>query len=206
MPSEQNRANNKDRQIAQEIAQNPRASIPLIAKLTGIPESTVGKRLAALMQAHRIGRILQIFNWPAMGYQRRYRIDILVDQRSLTKGEGGLYEPPPKLGEKDRPKAETQRIYTQEQLAIYIKYTLGKKYEGRIVVLDVSILLGHAADLTVTVCARGGKSILDFVTNGLRPLGGIQSTSTSEEIWTCPPFPELVAAADQIEILEKPQP
>jgi hypothetical protein len=93
-----------------------------------------------------------------------------------------------------------KEISDQEELAKYIKYTLSKAYQGRIVVLDVSILFGHGGDLSVTVCARNRKAIQDFVTKGLRGLGGILSTSTSEEVWTCPPMPELEAAADQVEV------
>jgi DNA-binding Lrp family transcriptional regulator len=199
MPVKRERLDVRDRMIAEVIAQHPKAPYPLIAGLTKIPESTVGKRIAYLMETNRVGRVLQVFDWVAIGYPRRYRIDVLVDQRSLSKGEGGPYEvlggPPKKAGQKAE--NEAAKICTQEQLGTYIKYTLSRKYVGRVAVLDVSILLGHVADLSVIVCAKGRNAIRDFVTNGLRTLGGVQSTSTSEEIWTCPPLAELVSAANE---------
>jgi DNA-binding Lrp family transcriptional regulator len=190
MPTSYERLDVKDRAIAEAIVQNPRASVPWISKATGYPESTVNKHLSAMQQLDRLvlGRIIQVLNWRAVGYPLRYRVDILVDQRMLSRGKGGPYGKPQK--------SKAERISTQEQLGTYIKYTLSKQYEGRIVVLDASILLGHAADLTVALCAKDSEAIRDFVTTGLRGLGGVNSTSTSEQIWTCPPLPELVGVAD----------
>jgi DNA-binding Lrp family transcriptional regulator len=190
MPPDPERLDIKDRKIAEAIVHNPNASIPLLAKLTGFPESTVSKRLAEMQQTNRLGRVIEVLDWPAIGYQRRYRIDILVDQRALTLGRGGPL--------RARPENEAERIDTQEKLGTYIKYTLSKKYEGRIFVLDVSMLLGHEADLSITVLARGTKAIRDFITNGLRILGGVARSSTSEEIWTCPSLPELAGVVDQM--------
>lgn len=183
MPPDPDRLDYKDRRIVEAIAQNRQASIPLISQIANIPQSTVSKRLAELIRTNRIGRVLEIFDWPAAGYFRRYRIDILVDQRALGRGEGGHHK--------------EERIDTQEKLGEYIKYRLSQKYIGRVVVVDVGILLGHAADLTVIVYAKGRNAIRDFITNGIRRCGGVESSSTSEEIWTCPPLPELAAAAEQ---------
>ena len=70
---------------------------------------------------------------------------------------------------------------TNKQLCAYIKDVLARRYQGRLVVLDVTILLGQQADISITLRVKEPKTILDFVTEGLRVLGGIEGTMTSQE-------------------------
>lgn len=196
------RPGNTDRRIAEAIIQNPRGSLSAIAAVAQVPIGTLNKHLMALRRANAVDKVFQILDWRAIGYSRRYRIDVLIDQRALSRGEGGLSIPESSAAKAKatrvaEPEQRGEKIDSQEKLATYIKYTLSRDYAGRIVVLDVNILLGHAADLSVTLCARGKDAIRDFVTNGLRKLGGVYSTSTAEEIWTCPPLFELSSAADE---------
>jgi DNA-binding Lrp family transcriptional regulator len=60
-----------------------------------------------------------------------------------------------------------------------------KNYTERIYVEDVTILLGHQADLSAAVRVHNSDVIRRFVTDGLRLLAGINSTSTSQEVWSC---------------------
>ena len=167
----------KDVKIAEIIIRNPQITVESIAEFLGIPESTVSKRLADMLRERQLARIIEIRDWTAFGYPLRYRIDIKVNQRELRMGRGGP------------PEADAPKIANQKQLATYIKDTLPtllpQEYKGQLIVRDVTILLGQQADLTLVVRAKDYETILEFVTNGLRVLGGVDTTMTSQEAWSC---------------------
>jgi DNA-binding Lrp family transcriptional regulator len=195
MPSDMDKPllDDKDQRIAEEVIRNPSASVPILARLTGLPESTLSKRLSFLLSSRYLERTIRVVRWRDLGYPFRHRVDIKVDQRMLSEGKGG-----PRSASGKRSKT---KINSQEDLALYIKHTLTRQYEGRLVVLDVGILLGHDADISMVVCSRTPDEIRRFVTSDLRSLGGVLGTSTSEEIWTCPEsIMDLEPAAQQVAI------
>jgi len=164
-----------DRKIVDCVIENPSVTVEGIVKYLDeqdvqLSESAVGKRLAELNKS-KLERIIVVRDWVAAGYPFRYRIDIKADMRELRLGRGG-------------PAKEPQTIDSQKKLCAYIKDILGRKYHGRLVVLDATILLGQKYDLFITIRARDPKTVLDFVTEDLRILGGVADTLSSQEAWT----------------------
>jgi DNA-binding Lrp family transcriptional regulator len=165
-----------DRQMMECIIQNPRATVQglvqqLEARHIRMSESAIQKRLADLLTEKRLERVMIVRDWVAAGYPLRYRINIKANMRELRLGRGG-------------PPDDTQTIDSQKKLASYIKDVLARRYQDRLVILDVRILLGYDADLSVTLRTKDTKTIFEFVTEGLRVLGGVDSTMTSHEVWT----------------------
>jgi len=163
----------KDLKIAASIIRDAKVPVARIAKESNIPESTVQKRLGALIDQGIVERVIRVKDWSAAGYPLRYMIEVEINQPELSIGQGG-------------PHGEQRTIETQEKLAEYIKDALPQKFLGSVIVQDVTILLGREhADLTVTARARDHKAIRDFVTKGLRSLRGVHSTVTAQEAWSC---------------------
>ena len=197
----------KDRDIARYLSEHPDATIPEIADGVGIPEGTVEHRRSKMVKAG----VLQpaatfVRSWSAVGLPWRFRIDIMINQLELRDGTngGGPGDCPPYL------KPATP-IDSQERLASFIKdklvdyvawrITEGKEIEDRpsikhsssltaeqfkssIIVQDVTILLGHTADLSAMVRSSSLGAIRKFVTSGLRMMKGISATSTAHEVWS----------------------
>ena len=182
----------KDLSIIECVIRNPQASVEFITTQVEFAASTVQKRLADMLDNERLARIIQVRDWSAAGYPLRYRIDLKVDQVALRQNRGGPDSelPEPNADEETefvrgplpRP---TRPISSQKKLARYIKNQLAQHYRGRLVCLDATILLGQEFDMSLTIRARDTQVILDFVTNGLRVLGGVQSTMSSHEAWSC---------------------
>ena len=162
----------KDLKIMECVIGDPKVSVASIAKQVSVPESTVQKRLSELIQEKRLERVLRVADWENANYPLRYRVDLEINQPELSIGHGGPHD-------------DDQKIDTQKKLALYIKDILPKAFKGLVVVEDVTILLGQRSDLCVTVRARDHHVILEFVTNGLRNLRGIQKTATAQEAWSC---------------------
>lgn len=80
-----------------------------------------------------------------------------------------------------------REINSQKRLAWYIKNQLSHvpAFKKRLVCLDVTILLGHQYDMTVTIRARDTDAALDYVTKGLRFLRGVSATMSTVEAWSC---------------------
>ena len=158
--------------ITKYVVRDPRAEVAEIADELRLSASGVQKRLSALFERKVLVREgIRVMSWPEVGFPLRYSISIEVDQRELRKGRGG--PPDDELG-----------IDSQRKLAVYIKDQLPKRFDGRIIVLEVTILLGEKADIVASVLARDHPAILEFVTDGLRILGGVSRTRTSEEAWS----------------------
>jgi DNA-binding Lrp family transcriptional regulator len=208
----------KDQEIIKCVIRDPQAEIDDLARETTFPPSTVSKRISQLQRTERIGRGFRILDWKKVGYPFRYRVDVKVNQRKLALGDGGPAQGPPVPGtvhanftiegrpvevrfSQEQPKSKVRPaelpplppqpekdIYTQQELASYIKNVLGQSpaYTHQLVVESVTILLGGPdADLSILVRAKEPEIILSFVTDGLRVLGGVQSTTTSQEAWSC---------------------
>jgi len=166
-----------DRMIVECVIHNPRITVHgIVQRLdehykTPMSESAVQKRLAELLSQRRLERVIQVRDWTAADYSFRYRVDLKADMRELRLGRGG-------------PPDDDQPVDSQKKLCHYVKEVLGRRYQGRLVILDVTILLGQQADLSITLRAKDSKAILDFVTEDLRVLGGVEATMTSHEAWT----------------------
>src|SRR5580704_5253346 len=82
-------ADEKDMRIMECFIRDWRVSVAAIAKITEIPESTVQKRVAELVNQKRIERVVRVVDWAAAGYTLAYRLDIEVNQENLSMGIGG---------------------------------------------------------------------------------------------------------------------
>jgi DNA-binding Lrp family transcriptional regulator len=158
------------------VIENPNASVDAIVKYldeqdSRLSESAVGKRLAELLNSNRIERTIVVRDWTGAGFPFRYRIDVTADMKEIRLGRGGA------------PK-EPQVVDSQKKLCAHVKDVLGRKYSKRLVVLDTTILLGGNADICVTVRAKDPDTVLSFVTEDLRNLGGVEATVTLQEAWT----------------------
>lgn len=187
----------KDLKIVESIILYPQASIEFIAQRTEIAQSTVQKRMSDMFAAERLARAIEVRDWKAAGYPLRYRIDIKVNQIAFREAQGGgpvqYEEPATGVGLEDEdgspiplPKP-AHSITTQRRLGRYIKTQLArvKHFQGRLVCLDSTILLGQEYDMSLTVRAKDVEIVTDFVTRGLRFLRGVQSTMSSLESWSC---------------------
>lgn len=168
-----------DQKILEAVIQNPKISVQGLVKYLAeakirLSESAVQKRFSELVRQKRLERVTVVRDWVASGYPFRYRVDIKANMRALIAGEGG-------------PPNDATRIDTQKRLCEYIVNTLGReyRYRGRLVVLDAVILLGQEkADISIAVRVKDPKTILEFVTEGLRVLGGVESSIAAHEAWT----------------------
>ncbi|MDX2181556.1 MAG: hypothetical protein SFV18_18320 [Bryobacteraceae bacterium] len=193
----------KDSRIVDCVIRYPQITVEHIAQLTQIAESTVQKRLADMLADERLARVIEVRDWKAASYPLRYRIDIKINQIALREPEGGG---PPKLIEPETRTEVTpfnpsddddgapvvfpepvRRVSSQKRLGRYIKNQLSRipDFQGRLVCLDATILLGQEYDMSITIRARDTDSVMDFVTKGLRFLRGVSSTMSSLESWSC---------------------
>jgi len=166
-----------DQKIVDCVIQNPKVSVEAIAAQLNedysidLSESTIQKRVADLLNDHVLERRIVVQNWNSAGYPFRYRIDAIADTGQLRLGRGGRLD-------------DKTPVRTQQQLAEYIKNILGRQYQDRLVILDVAIVFGGAnADISITMRTREHRDVFEFVTGGLRDLGGIESTMTFQEPW-----------------------
>jgi DNA-binding Lrp family transcriptional regulator len=168
-----------DQKILEAVIQYPKIAVQSLVKYLAdakikLSESAVQKRFSDLVHQRRLERLTVVRDWVASGYPFRYRIDIKADMRALRDGNGG-------------PPNEGGNIDSQKKLCAYIKDTLGREYRfrGRLVVVEAMILLGQAeADISITVRVKDPKTILEFVTEGLRVLRGVESSIAAHEAWT----------------------
>lgn len=182
----------KDQRIAEAIIRHPEASIEDIAEHTRIAASTVQKRVAEMIGREQLARIMEVRDWKAAHYPLRYRIDIRVHQPAFMDEEGGgpiqvaniesfVDDDPDEV-----PLAlpiPAQKITSQKKLGRYIKNRLARAeyFRGRLVCLDVVILMGHDYDLSATVRAVDTDAVTDFVTRGIRFLRSVAETMSSLE-------------------------
>jgi DNA-binding Lrp family transcriptional regulator len=108
------------------------------------------------------------------GAMLRYRIDITINPPALNKS----------CKDKDGKFSDCypSESNNQRRLAYFIRDRIGPKFED-LIVEEVSILLGDPADLCATVLVPDHETIFKFVTEHLRALEEITSTSTSHVSW-----------------------
>jgi DNA-binding Lrp family transcriptional regulator len=193
----------EDQKIARCLIEDPTATNDdIVERSKGLSKSTVQRHRSQMEEEGVLSRGTQITDWTAVGFGLRFRIDILINQLELRQGGGPDGSFPDKLKTPDP-------INSQERLAIFIKERLvdyvawriettqekddrhpnalaltAEQFKQSIVVQDVTILLGHHADLAVTVRARNIPAVRKFVTSGLRMMRGITTTSTANEVWS----------------------
>jgi len=165
-----------DHQILNTVRQDRRYWSPNeIAKQLKEPVRTIQNRVDRLRLEQRLEDVTLV-DLSAAGFPLRYRIDIKINPRELREGKGGrpdLHEP-------------KHQVSTQKGLAKYIVETLARSaaFKDRVIVEDVTIVLGDPADLCAVVQVKTHQDVFRFVTEGLRRLGGVESTSTSQEAWS----------------------
>lgn len=158
----------KNRDILTYIMSEPHASVDMIAAYMKMPAPTAQKRIQRLMREGYLERVLRVIDLKALGYAR-YRIDMNVNPVELRHGEI------------DKARGN---VKTQEELAQFIMGTLQRSAGDNLLIENVTILLGHHADLSATVWVKDTEVLRKFVTDELRGGGGIQDTSTALEAWS----------------------
>jgi DNA-binding Lrp family transcriptional regulator len=195
----------QDQLIALHLIEDPSATDDDIVSRTKFSKSTVQRHRSEMEKdGVLLSKASLIRDWAVIGFPLRFRVDILINQLELRNElQGGGPEDCPDNIKPSRP------VNTQEGLALFIKQKLteyvawriesNKEEDGRnhsdrltadefrksIVVQDVTILLGHHADLAVTLRAKNIAAMRKFVTSGLRMMRGITGTSTAHEVWSC---------------------
>lgn len=161
-------------QILNLIRQDPYISYEDLAKVSKLSEDQVGRLLKILRQNEWLDS-KYIVDPVVLGYRLRYRVDVKINPLSL-RGESAKLK-----GSKLLPNDNPQKI-----LAAYIKDTLAldKRFSDRVMIEDITIVMGDPADLCVTLRVKDHDDILDFVTAGLRETPGIENTMTCLEAWS----------------------
>lgn len=185
----------KDQAIAHAVIRYPQATIEELAEQTRIAASTVQKRVADMLARDQLARVMEVRDWRAAHYPLRYRIDIKVHQPAFMEDAGGgpVVAKPAETSADDDPDEGPlalpppgHKVTSQKELGRYIKNRLARAecFRGRLVCLDVVILMGHAYDLSVTVRAVDANAVTDFVTRGLRFCRAVAETMSSLEAWS----------------------
>ncbi len=176
-----------DRDIVACFRQDPGMTYEVIAKQLTAKPSTVEKRVRRLIRREVLKRTVEL-NWQKLGYEFRYRIDILINSEKIRRNKGRSRDT------KATTRANDARQFdSQEHLAQYIKDRLipaleknhGGAFTANLIVEDVVILLGGSADLSVTLWAKDLHLARLFVTEGLRKLPGVNQTSTAHVTLSC---------------------
>jgi len=168
--SERTQANMK--RVARYLHEHPTATQKQISQALNLTDDQVKHSLEDLRNDNRIVSRYSV-DLGYLGYHLRYRVDIFVSPANLRGGKGGL--------------PHHSNVGSQEELANYILQRLPAEAEfnGKILVEDVRILLGHPADLSASVYATETQAMLDFVTKGLRMCNAVYQTTTCLEAWSC---------------------
>ncbi len=160
------------RTILLALQVDPFALDDLIAQNVNLDVSTVRKWLRDLRREKLLTDQARLVDLVAAGVMLRYRVDVTIDSPRLnTSCETGTL----KQIHADDPNK-------QRRLAYYIKDHVAPSCKG-VLVEEVAIMLGDPADLTVTVLVPRHEVIFSFVTEHLRCLDEVKSTSTSHVSW-----------------------
>lgn len=156
------------------LQSNPFALDETIARDSGVnlDVSTVRGWLQALRNEKLLTDQVRLVDPVGAGVMLRYRVDVTIDSPRLnTSCETGTLK---QLHADDPNK--------QRRLAYYIRDHVAPSCKD-VFVEEVAILLGDPADLTVTVLVPRHEVIFSFVTEHLRCLDEVKSTSTSHVSW-----------------------
>lgn len=168
-----------DINILTALSVNPFAKDPEIGEVVNLDASTVQGRMKSLRTRGYVTKEQRLPDLAKAGVMLRYRIDMTINPRALKKScnDGELKE------------LASNETNPQKRLAYFIRDHIAQRCKG-IIVEEVSILLGDPADLCATVLVPDNIAIFDFVTEQLRGLEEIQSTSTSHVSWRLSRDPE----------------
>ena len=152
----------KDQEILLYLLNHPEATVREVAEKLKIPRPTAQRRILNLRIAKHLKAAL-IVNPSALGFALRYRIDISVNTPNV----------------KDQ--------MSMKELAQYIMKVPAQdpRFRDRLLVENVHIMLGGQADLSVDVRVKHHNAIVDFVTEGLRMIRGVQDISIVQKGWSC---------------------
>ena len=158
----------RDIQIVRFLLREPTAEVSRISQSLNIPQSTVQKRLSRMEADGCVERGVKVIDWAVIGYPLHYWIDIRLNFQALRKTR--TFGP--------------SATNLQKQLAMLILKSTTKDLDDSLFVEDVIILLGSPADLSVSIRARDHRTVLEFVTNRLRMIEGVDSTTTFHAAWS----------------------
>jgi hypothetical protein len=185
--------------IMEEFRKNPYISNSLLAANLGLPIRTLEDQLKPLYDNEWIDT-RTVVDLPAMGYKLKYRIDVKINPRELRKQLETL-----------KGSVVNRDENPQVILGHYIRYRLPKeerclRFDGRLLIEDIVILLGDPADLSITVRVQEHKDAFDWVTTILRTLDPVDNTSTCLEAWSVIDGPVSHETQDKTaEATEKPK-
>lgn len=180
----------KDLEILEFIRQNPLARELEIAKAVSLSRSATHNRLVKLKKLQHLRSGMTV-NLNALGYVHRYRIDVKIDPHVLlqeVRRAKGLDRRSKQNDDQEESELKEacknwNSDNAQEILAFHI-LSLGDK-DPNLIVEDVAVLLGDPADLSVTIRLKKADLVYSFVTERLRGLRSISSTTTCIEAWSC---------------------
>jgi DNA-binding Lrp family transcriptional regulator len=165
-----------------------------IARYVGLERDTTQKRISKLSDLGALQRRYEV-DLDALGYTNRYLMDITVDPKELKDAHKAYVNKANKYERQQRRQKRSSRskaaqrpsLITNPQvwLAIEIMKLNDKPENKDVIVQDLAVMMGDPADLCATVRTRGDqKVIFNFVTDQVRPIPGIQKTSTCIEAWS----------------------
>lgn len=161
-------------QIIEAIMGDPNVTDKALASRFKMSEDQMQRRLSTLKD-REWWNWRRVVNTASLGFGLRYRIDVKINPLLLRNHLPELKGRP--VERNDNP---------QKILARYIKNTLANdhRFKRRVIVEDITIVMGDPADLCVTVRVQDHDDVFEWVTGGLRAVGGIENTSTCLEAWS----------------------
>jgi DNA-binding Lrp family transcriptional regulator len=149
-----------DRSIISFFMLHPEATIVELADSLEIARATAQRRVLRLKEEELLKRAFSIAP-KALGYTLRYRIDVTINTRAATaKSFKGIAAQIAEAVNKDQKLAE------------------------RVFIEDILLLMGSSSDLAVVLRAKSYQSVLEYVTESLRRMPGVNSTLIVQEAWS----------------------
>jgi DNA-binding Lrp family transcriptional regulator len=153
---------NKDEEILKYFLLHPEAPVKDVAVRLDMPRPTAQRRILNLRTGKHLREIVAV-NPNSLGFTLRYRVDVAISTPNLS----------------------TEQISLRE-LAHHIMNGLPQdvRFKDRLLIENVHILLGAHADLSISVRAKNHGVLLEFVTEGLRKIRGVQDAATVQQAWS----------------------
>src|SRR3984885_5543575 len=167
----------ENQKILDHIRNHPQDSVPQIAHEVELSRDVVQKRIDKLVALGALQKRYEV-NLKSLGFINHYRMEIIVDHKALN----AHYYPKP--GAKSAKKTIQKSSPSPQELLAKDIMKLNDSHED-VIVEDVAVLMGDPADPSATVWTRGDQEVIfRYVTSAVRPLEGIQSSSTCIEGWS----------------------
>ena len=151
----------KDEEILRYLLSRPEATVKEVAEELRIPRPTAQRRILNLRIAKHMKAVMAV-NPASLGFALRYRIDVSVSTSSIREQ------------------------MSMKELAQHIMKMPAQdpRFRDRLIVENIHILLGGKADLSVHLRAKHHTVIVDFVTDALRRIRGVEDTSIIQQGWS----------------------